>query len=73
MNHLASLLPEYEIIMNLDGVGKITGSQLIAEIGDVRRFSHKGALVAYAGVDAPPFQSGTFDSKNRHVSKRGSK
>ena len=72
MNHLASLLPEYEIIMNLDGVGKITGSQLIAEIGDVRRFSHKGALVAYAGVDAPPFQSGTFDSKNRHVSKRGS-
>lgn len=36
------------------------------------RFSHKGALVAYAGVDAPPFQSGTFDSKNRHVSKRGS-
>lgn len=72
MNHLASLLPEYEIIMNLDGVGKITGSQLIAEIGDVRRFSHKGALVAYAGVDAPPFQSGTFDSKNRRVSKRGS-
>ena len=38
MNHLASLLPEYEIIMNLDWVGKITGSQLIAEIGDVRSF-----------------------------------
>ena len=28
--------------------------------------------MAFAGVDAPPFQSGTFDSKNRHVSKRGS-
>ena len=47
-------------------------SQLMAEIGDVRRFTHKGALVAFAGVDAPPFQSGTFDSKSRQISKRGS-
>ena len=38
----------------------------------MRRFTHKGAVVAFAGVDAPPFQSGTLDSKNRHVSKRGS-
>ena len=29
-------------------------------------------MVAFAGVDAPPFQSGTFESKSRHVSKRGS-
>lgn len=72
MNRLAALLPEYELVMAMEGVGKITGPQLIAEIGDVRRFSHKGALVAYAGVDAPPYQSGTFDAKNRHVSKRGS-
>lgn len=72
MNRLASLLPEYELVMSLEGVGQITGPQLMAEIGDIRRFSHKGALVAYAGVDAPPFQSGTFDAKNRHVSKRGS-
>lgn len=54
------------------GAGSITGPQIMAEIGDVRRFTHKGALVAFAGVDAPPFQSCTFDAKNRHVSKRGS-
>lgn len=72
INRLASLLPEYELVMEMEGVGKITGPQLMAEVGDVRRFSHKGALVAYAGVDAPPYQSGTFDAKNRHVSKRGS-
>lgn len=72
MNRLASLLPEYKLVMGMEGVGKITGPQLMAEIGDIRRFSHKGALVAYAGVDAPPYQSGTFDAKNRHVSKRGS-
>ncbi len=71
MNRLASMLPEYAVVMSMHGAGPITGSQLMAEIGDVRRFTHKGALVAYAGVDAPPYQSGTFDSKNRHVSKRG--
>ncbi len=32
----------------------------------------RGALVAYASVDASPYQSGTFDAKKRHVSKRGS-
>lgn len=50
----------------------LAASQLIAEIGDVRRFHHKQSLVAFAGVDAPPCQSGTFESKNRHISKRGS-
>ena len=44
----------------------------MAEIGDVRRFKSKKALVAFAGIDAPPFQSGNFESKSRHVSKRGS-
>ena len=72
MDRLASLLPEYDIVMDMQGIGKITGPQLIAEIGDVRKFKSKSALVAFAGVDAPPFQSGAFDAKTRHVSKRGS-
>ena len=69
---LASLLPEYDVVMAMQGAGPITGPQLMAENGDVRRFTHKGALVAFAGMDAPPFQSGTFDSKSRQISKRGS-
>ena len=72
MLRLASLLPEFDIVMAMQGAGEVTGPQLMAEIGDVRRFTHKGALVAFAGMDAPPFQSGTFDSKSRRISKRGS-
>ncbi len=49
MNRLASQLPEYPIVMSLHGVGMTLGPQLIAEIGDVRRFHSKKALVAYAG------------------------
>ena len=69
---LASQLPEYPVVMRMFGVGPILGPQLMAEIGDVRRFDRKQSLVAFAGVDAPPCQSGAFESKNRHISKRGS-
>ena len=72
MLRLSALLPEYHVVLSMGGVGEILGPQLIAEIGDVRRFSHKGALVAFAGVDASPFQSGTFESTSRKISKRGS-
>jgi len=72
MKRLATLLPEYPVVMSMHGTGSITGPQLMAEIGDVCRFTHKGALVAFAGVDAPPYQSGTFEATSQRVSKRGS-
>ena len=31
--------------MGMEGIGKVTGPQLMAEVGDVRRFSLKGALL----------------------------
>jgi len=71
MLRLASLLPEYETVMAMRGVGPVLGPQLMAEIGDVRRFNHKKSLIAFAGIDAPPFQSGAFESHNRSISKRG--
>lgn len=72
MLSLSSQLPEYPAVMSLFGVGETLGPQLMAEIGDVRRFERKQSLVAFAGVDAPPYQSGAFESKNRSISKRGS-
>ena len=41
MNKLASQLPEYSIVMEMYGVGESLGPQLMAEIGDVRRFERK--------------------------------
>lgn len=72
MLRLASSLPEYPAVLAMHGVGKTLGPQLIAEIGDVRRFPRKQSLVAFAGVDAPPFQSGAFESASQSISKRGS-
>jgi transposase len=69
---LASALPEYPVVLAMNGVGKTLGPQLMAEIGDIRRFSRKQSLIAFAGVDAPPFQSGSFEAKDRSITKRGS-
>ena len=72
MQSLAAALPEYPVVMEMFGVGSTLGPQLMAEIGDVRRFHSKKALVAFAGIDAPPCQSGQMDIHSRRISKRGS-
>lgn len=72
MQRLAELLPEYPVVMAMYGVGDAIGPQLIAEIGDVRRFSHRGALIAYAGVDPQPSQSGKHSRDSDPISHKGS-
>ena len=72
MNETASKLPEYLIVMNMKGVGPSLGPQLMAEIGDVSRFTHKGAITAFAGVDPGVHESGTYEQRSVPTSKRGS-
>lgn len=73
MSELAKSMYEYNIVRNMDGVGEKLAPLLIAEIGDIRRFKNAGSLIAYTGIDAPPYQSGKFEAVNRHISKRGNK
>ncbi len=65
-------LPEYPVVRAMGGVGNVLAPKLIAEIGDVRRFHSGKALIAHAGIDAPPYQSGQFTGTERKISKRGS-
>ena len=72
MQELARTLKEYDVVRDMPGVGDTLAPRLIAEIGDIRRFHNKKALIAYAGIDAPPFESGQFVANKRRSSKRGS-
>ena len=72
MNDTAAKLPEYPVVMGMKGVGPSLGPQLMAEIGDVTRFTHKGAITAFAGVDPGVNESGTYEQKSVPTSKRGS-
>ena len=72
MDQTASTLPEYPVVMAMDGVGSTLGPQLMAEIGDVTRFTHRGAVTAYAGVDPRPNESGKKQPKSVPITKKGS-
>ena len=72
MNETASKLPEYPIVMAMKGVGPSLGPQLMAELGDVTRFTHRGAITAFAGVDPGVNDSGDYSQKSVHASKHGS-
>ena len=72
MKELAKTLPEYPVVRAMGGVGDVLAVKLIAEIGDVRKFKSGKALIAYAGIDPPPYESGKFIGTERHISKRGS-
>lgn len=72
MKVLAKARPEYDLVCSLPGVGSILAVRLIAEIGDVRRFHSAKSLVAFAGLDSPPYESGNFIGTKRTISKRGS-
>jgi transposase len=69
---LTKLLPEYETVIAMYGVGDITGAQLMAEIGDVRRFPNRSSLIAFAGIDPEVNQSGKQESKSNATTKRSS-
>lgn len=73
MNEIASTFEEFSVVSEMKGVGERTGARLIAEIGDVRRFHSANSLIAFCGIDTPPYQSGTFHATCRHISKRGNK
>ena len=71
MTALAKTLPEFSLVHSFSCVGEVLAPMIIAEIGDVRRFKNKHSLIAYAGIDSPPYQSGTFIATEIHISKRG--
>jgi len=72
MNRLASQLPEYKTVMGMYGVGPSVGPQLMAEIGDIRRFPQRNSIIAFAGIDPKKDDSGDKVSKTGKSSKRGS-
>lgn len=58
MDETASTLPEYPVVMAMNGAGPTLGPQLMAEIGEVTRFTHRRALTAFASVDPGRDDSG---------------
>ena len=72
MKDIARSMPEWDIVIEMAGVGEILAAQLIAEIGDIMRYKRKQSLSGYAGVDSPSDQSGKYNRQGKPVTKNGS-
>ena len=72
MDQTASTLPEYPVVMAMNGGGPSLDLQLMAEIGDVTRFTHREVLTAFAGVDPGKNDSGKRNHKSIRTPKKGS-
>lgn len=70
---VASLLAKIEPnITTIPGVSTTTGAQIVAEIGDVRRFKGAASIVKYAGLNSGVDESGKFAARGVPITKHGS-
>jgi len=58
-------------IPTIRGLGPVSCASIVAEIGDMGRFSSASKLLAYAGLDPRVYQSGTMEAQGR-MNKKGS-
>ena len=61
------------LITTIPGINVRMGAMILAEIGDINRFSSPNKLLAYAGLSPTTYQSGHLQSAYAHMEKRGSK
>jgi transposase len=59
-------------ITTIPGIGWTLGAIILAEIGDIKRFSSPAKLLSFAGSEPSVYQSGKFSASSGKMVKRGS-
>lgn len=73
MISLAQTSSLYEIILSYYGIGEISASLFLGELGDITRFDNEKQLIAFCGLDPTITQSGKSVNVKGPISKRGDK
>lgn len=60
-----------QTLRTIPGLGPVFTAGIVAEIGDIRRFSDNDALAKFAGLTWRRHQSGEFEGEDRPLSKTG--
>jgi len=72
IDHHPDLKRQRELLDSIPGIGPLTASLLIAEIGDLQRFDHAGQVAAFAGLNPRQRRSGSSVRGQTPLSKTGS-
>ncbi|ANS45973.1 transposase [Bacillus thuringiensis] len=73
IEQLVIVLPEYQCLTSIPGVGKVYAAGLLAEIGEIQRFEDQTKLAKYAGLSWKIKQSGNYQSENTPLTKQGNR
>jgi transposase len=61
---------DYQRLLQIPGIGPINALTILAEAGDLRRFSHHRQFLKFCGLDLATYQSGQFRGQTK-LSKFG--
>ena len=70
---MVEVIPEYQCLTSVPGVGKVYAAGIIAEIGQIERFKDHPKVAKYAGLNWKQNQSGNTNSQNTDLVKRGNR
>lgn len=73
IKQLVTVLPEYQCLTSIPGVGKVYAAGMIAEIGQIERFEDQTKLAKYAGLSWKVKQSGNYQSEHTPLTKQGNR
>ena len=65
------LLPN--VLISIPGIGPVYSAGIMAEIGDINRFTNQAALAKYAGLAWNQYQSGDFEAQNTRLIHSGNR
>lgn len=65
------LLPN--VLISIPGIGPVYSAGIMAEIGDINRFTNQAALAKYAGLAWNQHQSGDFEAQNTRLIHSGNR
>lgn len=73
IEQLVVVIPEYQCLTSIPGIGKVYAAGLLAEIGQIDRFEDQTKLAKYAGLSWKIQQSGNFTSERTPLTKQGNR
>ncbi|OTN94537.1 transposase [Enterococcus faecium] len=73
IDDLVVVLPEYQCLTSIPGIGPVYAAGILAEIGQIERFSDETKLAKYAGLYWRQNQSGKSEFENTPMAKRGNR
>ena len=60
-------------ITSIPGIGVISGTSILAKIGDIHKFNSAANLISYTGICPYTNESGTYKTSQPKITKKGSK